>query len=102
MPWIAAALSCHESIGLKTSHTPNPMIPTASRPTIVNSAIGPQGRPWLTLTGAIGGRPPPPLAAVLVATAGLVVFVDLPAGLAPAAGFADGRRLPPVCGLLML
>src|SRR6266545_1886102 len=28
--------------------------------------------------------------------------VDLRAGLAPAAGRDDGRRLPPVCGLLML
>src|SRR2546429_5638034 len=99
MPGMAAALPCHESIGLNPCHTPNPMIPAASSATAVNSAMGPQLRPWLTLTGVIGGRPPP-LAALF--DAGALADVDLPAGLAPAAGLVDGRRLPPVCGLLML
>src|SRR2546429_8900784 len=99
MPGIASAFCCHVSTGLNTCQTPNPMIPMAISPTSENSAIGPQLMPWPTLTGVIGGRPPP-LAAPFTGLAGLVV--DLPAGLAPAAGLVDGRRLPPVCGLLML
>src|SRR5690349_17481278 len=35
-----------------------PMMPTAIRMTAVNRSIGPQLRPWLTLTGAMGRRPP--------------------------------------------
>src|SRR3954467_551543 len=73
------------------------MMPAASRPTTTNRAMGPHARPWLTLTGAIGGRPPPPLAVLFVAAP-----LDEVPGLAPAAGRVDGRRLPPVCGLLML
>src|SRR5262245_8287110 len=36
------------------------MISTATTPTAAKRAIGPQLRPWLTLTGAIGLRGPPP------------------------------------------
>src|SRR5688572_16755743 len=41
-----------------TFHPAKPMMPTATRITAVNIAIGPQLRPWLTLTGASGRRPP--------------------------------------------
>src|SRR5256885_14075207 len=77
------------------------MMPAASRPTTTNRAMGPHARPWLTLTGTIGGRPPPPFPppplAVLFVAAPLV---EVPR-FAPAAGRVDGRRLPPACGVLM-
>src|SRR5213076_2480263 len=80
-----------------------PTMPTAMRATSAVSVIDAQLRPCRTLTGVIGGRPPP-LPPVFAGG------VDLPADLAPAgvaffalaAGRVDGRRLPPVCGLLML
>ena len=74
------------------------------------------GRGWLTLTGATGGRPPPPdreppppgrepepAAFDGEAFEGEAFEpLDLAAGFAPAAGRPEGRRPPPVCGLLML
>src|SRR2546429_2491209 len=96
MPGMAPAWSFQVSLLLKTWYTPKPMMPTASSPTTVKSAIGPQLRPWLTFTGVTGGRPPP------LPPPALVGVADLLAGLAPVAGREDGRRLPPVCGLLML
>src|SRR6266536_4163583 len=98
MPGMPAALSCQDSTGLNTCQRPKPMILTASRPTSENRAIGPQLVPWLTLTGVVGGRRTPNAAGL----AGVADFAGLAPGLAPAAGLVDGRRLPPVCGLLML
>src|SRR5262249_22867843 len=74
------------------------MMPSASAPTRLNRMIGPQLRPWLTLTGVIGLRPPPlppALAApgrVLLAVLGRVLLV----------GEAIGEPLapPPDAGFL--
>src|SRR6185312_7148561 len=69
-------------------------MPTATRITTANIAIGPQLRPWLTLTGAIGRRPPPftagrepPALAALAAgrPAALAAEADLEAALEAAA-----------------
>src|SRR5690242_15481001 len=121
MPGMDCASLRQSYPGLNASYTPNPMIPIATSATTVKRAMALHGRGWLTLTGAIGGRAPPPdrepppLAPGPAAFAGdafageafepePAVFepVDLAAGLAPAAGRLDGRRPPPVCGLLML
>src|SRR5205809_7730113 len=100
MPGIALALSRQVSLLLKTSYTPKPTIATATSATIVVTRVGPQLRPCLTLTGAIGGRPPP-LPPLFVGEDAGAFFAGV-AFFAPAAGRVDGRRLPPVCGLLML
>src|SRR3981189_140647 len=61
-----------------SAYAPNPMIRTATTPAPPNMAIGPQLRPWLTLTVLSGLRllPPPALA-----------------GGRPVGGFTPGRLL---------
>src|SRR6266545_4720545 len=90
MPEIPLARSCQVSSLLKTWYTPKPTMPIASSATNVLSMIGPQLRPWLTLTGVIGGRLPPPLPPVF---AGVAAFVAdrpaAPADFAAAADFVD-------------
>src|SRR5947209_2611204 len=83
---------------------PKPTMPIGTSATIALRPIDPQLRPCRTFTGVIGGRPPPPLPAVGLPAAGVAFFAAAPepAFFAPAAGRVDGRRLPPVCGLLML
>src|SRR5689334_18654614 len=94
MPAILAARSPHDWPFWKTWKAPKPMIPTAIRPTMANSAIGPQLRPWLTLTGVIGLRGPPPafLPGVFLAGPLLRTGVPLFFGVVPP---ARGLALPP-------
>src|SRR5215207_473699 len=61
MPSIPAARTCQDWVPLIDANTPYPMMPTAIRTTTPATAIGPQLRPPLTLTGAVGLRPLPPL-----------------------------------------
>src|SRR5436190_14962540 len=116
MPWIDCASLRQSYPGLNASYTPKPMMPTATSATAVKRAMALHGRGWLTLTGATGGRPPPPdreppppgrepepAAFDGEAFEGEAFEpLDLAAGFAPAAGRPEGRRPPPVCGLLML
>src|SRR5436309_937620 len=62
------------------------MIRSAASPTAADRAIGPQFRPWLTLTGATGRRPPPlpPVAAAGRLLDGRAPTDFGPADLAPA------------------
>src|SRR5438046_10299712 len=70
------------------------MIRRAASPTAADRAIGPQFRPWLTLTGAIGRRPPP----LPAAAAGRLLDGRAPADFAPAdvapADFAPADLAP--------
>src|SRR6266545_2365871 len=101
MPEIPLARSCQVSSLLKTWYTPKPTMPIASSATNVLSMIGPQLRPWLTLTGVIGGRLPPPLPPVFAGVAAFVAdrpaaaadFVDA-VDFAAAADFAADRPVP--------
>src|SRR5690606_2372987 len=61
-----ATRSCHvPSLAfLSTGIAAITMINRATTPAPANKTIGPQLRPWLTLTGVTGRRPLPPLPAV--------------------------------------
>src|SRR4051812_36405538 len=59
MPSILAALSCQLSLPFIEAYAPYPMMPMAISTTTPATAIGPQLRLPLTLTGAVGLRPLP-------------------------------------------
>src|SRR5690242_2448119 len=88
-----AARSCHGSEPLTEANTPYPMMPTAIRTTTPATAIGPQLRPPLTLIGAVGLRPLPPLPCGR--EPGLPPVDLAPVDLAPPA-FAGGFPWPDV------
>src|SRR5262249_58246484 len=67
------------------------MMPSASAPTRLNRMIGPQLRPWLTLTGVIGLRAPPLPPAL--AAPGRVLLAAL--GRVPLVREAIGEALAP-------
>src|SRR6266498_3659237 len=109
MPFMPAAWSCQDWLPFIDAKTPYPMMPAAIRMTTPATAIGPQLRPPLTLTGAIGLRPFGPFPAAPLPPPGRapVAFADLdgPAGGLPWPDFlptrtVDGTRSGP--GVLML
>src|SRR4051795_3129807 len=75
------------------------MMPTAIRPTAVNRAMGPQFRPWLTLTGVIGLRGEPPLPPP--DEAGGVLAPGFPPAFAPTVT-TFGRGCSPPCVLRLM
>src|SRR5215216_6014149 len=72
------------------------MMPSASAPTSPKSTMGPQLRPWLTLTGVIGLRGPLPPAPGRAPFAALALAA--PPALAPLAA-GPALALPPVLAL---
>lgn len=104
MPSMALARLSHGFEPWNDAQAPYPMMPAASTPTATKSAIGPQARPWVTLTGVTGLRGPLPPARG--EPAGLPEPALAPDAGRPAAGFLPvlttvGRRSGPP-GVLML